>query len=430
MSVCHRFTSGDQTECSQSGSRYHKENIFEMAVSVAKKRKYNAEYINYGFTSILADGIEKPRCVLCFKVLGNDSMRPTALGKVLARRDPLSEKRSIKLLTRATAADVLVQQEKHRSTDGGDELTVVEAEAVLDESTDVSSCAQLLVFVRYVFLRDIKDEYLFCAQLETTTTTLDVMEKLTSFFTANGITWENCCEVCTDGAPAMLGSKSGLQKQVKEGAPSAKGVQFIIYRFALASKTLLPDALCKILEAVVKCVNFVKTGDLNSRLFQTSVEAWIQSMKPSSFTLECDCFPRLQNWQRKVSAANVAMFENLSTVLDEIEEDHLLDPSLKNEIIQLLKSLESELKRYFLEFEEEEGKLMRNPFTGIPDDGQDEFLNFRNDSPARDLYEEKSPTVFWCSMYQSYQKFKNHTLFAEQFNFNKHPPTLILVVHQ
>ncbi|XP_042213601.1 zinc finger BED domain-containing protein 5-like [Homarus americanus] len=50
-----------------------------MAASVAKKRKYSDEYINYGFTSILADGIEKPQCVLCFKVLGNDSMRPSKL---------------------------------------------------------------------------------------------------------------------------------------------------------------------------------------------------------------------------------------------------------------------------------------------------------------------------------------------------------------
>ena len=32
----------------------------------------------------------------------------------------------------------------------------------LDESTDVSSCAQLLVFVRYVFMCDIKEEYLLC----------------------------------------------------------------------------------------------------------------------------------------------------------------------------------------------------------------------------------------------------------------------------
>ncbi len=50
-----------------------------MATSVTKKRKCSEEYINYGFTSILADGIEKPQCVLCFKVLENDSMRPSKL---------------------------------------------------------------------------------------------------------------------------------------------------------------------------------------------------------------------------------------------------------------------------------------------------------------------------------------------------------------
>ncbi|KAG7156439.1 Zinc finger BED domain-containing protein 5-like 8, partial [Homarus americanus] len=118
---------------------------------------------------------------------------------------------------------------------------------------------------------------------------------------------------------------------------------------------------------------------------------------------------KLQNWQRKVSAGNFAMFENISIVLDEIEEDHLLDPSLKNFIIQHLKSLESELKRYFPKFEKER-KLVRNPFSGtldiavIPDDGQHEFLDLRNESAVRDLYEEKYLTVFWCSMYQSYPK--------------------------
>ncbi len=141
----------------------------------------------------------------------------------------------------------------------------------LYESTDVSSCAQLLVFVRYVFLCDIKEEYLLCTQLETTTTAKDVMEKLSSFFKANRIPWENCCGVCTDGAPWMLGSKSGFQKRVKEVAPNAKGVYCMIHHFVLASKTL-PDELYKTLEALSKCVNFVKAGALNSRLFQNLCE--------------------------------------------------------------------------------------------------------------------------------------------------------------
>ena len=108
---------------------------------------------------------------------------------------------------------------------------------------------------------------MYSTQLETTTTAEDVMEKLSSFFIANRIPWENCCGVCTDGAPAMIGSKSGFQKRVKEVVPNARGVHCMIHRFALPSKTL-PDELCKILEAVVKCVNFVKARALNSRLFQ------------------------------------------------------------------------------------------------------------------------------------------------------------------
>lgn len=108
---------------------------------------------------------------------------------------------------------------------------------------------------------------------------------------------------------------------------------------------------------------------------------------------------KLQNWQRKVGAGNVAMFENLSAVLDE-NEDSLLAPLLKTEITHHLRSLESELNMYFPEFEEEERKLVRNPFSGtldittIPSDVQDEFLDLKHDSAAKDLYEEKSQNVF------------------------------------
>ncbi len=65
---------------------------------------------------------------------------------------------------------------------------------------------------------------------------------------------------------------------------------------------------------------------------------------------------------------------------------------------------------YFPEFEEVEGKLVRNPFSGtlditnIPSDVQDEFLDLKHDSAAKDLYEEKSLNVFCCSMHQSYPK--------------------------
>ncbi|XP_076344197.1 protein FAM200C-like isoform X1 [Tachypleus tridentatus] len=100
----------------------------------------------------------------------------------------------------------------------------------LDESTDVSSCSQLLVFVRYINSGDIKDEFLFCSAHETTTKADDVMEKVSTFFQDKDLQWENMCGVCTDGAPAMLGSKSGFQLRVKKLAPQAKSIHCMIHR--------------------------------------------------------------------------------------------------------------------------------------------------------------------------------------------------------
>ncbi len=58
----------------------------------------------------------------------------------------------------------------------------------------------------------------------------------------------------------------------------------------------------------------------------------LQGKERNAFHLmDCLCgfLAKLQNWQRKVGAENVAMFENLSAVPEENEEDSLLDPLLK-----------------------------------------------------------------------------------------------------
>jgi len=45
----------------------------------------------------------------------------------------------------------------------------------VDDLTDVTSCAQLIVLVRYIHSGDIKAEFLFCEELQTTCA--DVLEK-------------------------------------------------------------------------------------------------------------------------------------------------------------------------------------------------------------------------------------------------------------
>ena len=132
----------------------------------------------------------------------------------------------------------------------------------LDESTDVSSCSQLLVFVRYVHAGKFKEEFLFCSTLETNTRGEDIMKKVTIFFNEEGLSWQNVCGVCSDGAPAMLGSKSGFTSRVKEMFPGVTMTHCMIHRQALASRTL-PRDLQAILDTTIKIVNYVKSMPLN-----------------------------------------------------------------------------------------------------------------------------------------------------------------------
>ncbi len=87
----------------------------------------------------------------------------------------------------------------------------------MDESTDVDDLAQLLVFTRYVSPDNkFEEEFLFCEPLTETTKACDIMEKIDSFFETRGILWDKLCGVCTDGAPAMVGVKSGLKALIFE----------------------------------------------------------------------------------------------------------------------------------------------------------------------------------------------------------------------
>ena len=70
----------------------------------------------------------------------------------------------------------------------------------------------------------------------------------------------------------------------------------------------------------------------------------------------------LGNWKRKFSTKNVAMFEELSSILKVDDEEHVL-PNLKNKVIlQHLEELKSEFIKYFPEIDDDELGLIRNPF--------------------------------------------------------------------
>ena len=112
----------------------------------------------------------------------------------------------------------------------------------LDESTDVTNNAQLLVYVRYAQDNSIKTELLMSKELSTTKGK-DIFEALDNFFKLNKLDWGRLIGWTTDGAPSMLGHKSGFKAHVTAVAPNVTFVHCFIHRFAFCAKVLPQNML-------------------------------------------------------------------------------------------------------------------------------------------------------------------------------------------
>ncbi|KAK2717379.1 hypothetical protein QYM36_006235 [Artemia franciscana] len=137
----------------------------------------------------------------------------------------------------------------------------------LDESTDVSGEAQVIVFVRYQDCSDIRENILFCQNLQSRTTGEELFKVIDKFFAEGGILWDWCLSVCSDGAAALTGKNNGLMAWIRKKNPKVKWLHCIIHRQALASKRMNAH-LHETLNEAVKVINFIKARPLNSRMFK------------------------------------------------------------------------------------------------------------------------------------------------------------------
>nr|XP_039264456.1 zinc finger BED domain-containing protein 5-like isoform X2 [Styela clava]XP_039264458.1 zinc finger BED domain-containing protein 5-like isoform X2 [Styela clava] len=96
----------------------------------------------------------------------------------------------------------------------------------LDESTDVTNCCQLLAYVRFIQNDTVKTELMLNHELSTTSKGKDIFNSLDNFFKENELDWGNLVGCTTDGAPSMLGRKSGFQALVKAVSPRVKDHDF------------------------------------------------------------------------------------------------------------------------------------------------------------------------------------------------------------
>ena len=110
------------------------------------------------------------------------------------------------------------------------------------------------------------EDFLFCKPLEGRTTSIEIFKVLNDFIEQNGISWEKCVGVCSDGARAMKGRPSGVVTRIQSVAPNAVFTHCSIHRKALAARTL-QSSFKDVLDNAIKVVNLIKARALNSRVF-------------------------------------------------------------------------------------------------------------------------------------------------------------------
>lgn len=331
--------------CSTSNSASDRTKLIQNAPKrKAANRKYNPEYIAFGFTFIEEFGIQLPQCVICAEVLSNEAMKPAKLtrhfetkhkdfaGKhvdVFKRKEAelktsknilksysthdkatlkasyqlslriaktktsftvgeelvlpcivdatqviLGDKYAKKMLNIPLSNDTVSRRIEAMASDVETQLIIKIHTSIifavqLDESTDNTNKAILLVYVRYIDKdnKRLSEEFLTSIMLQGHTTGKDIFKAIDDYFKLRNLSWKDCVGLCTDGAAAMTGHKTGLPSLVRKEANSDIVLTHcIIHREMLAAKSLTPD-LNVVLTTVVKAVNFIRSNALNSRLF-------------------------------------------------------------------------------------------------------------------------------------------------------------------
>lgn len=199
--------------------------------------------------------------------IGEDLVKPALsifAKTVLGRHDDLSKEIHLSNNTVQRRIDEMASDVEDQLVS---KLRSCEFSVQIDESTVNDSRALLLTFVRFIENDDFVEEMLFCKYLVTSTTASDIFKVFTEFFSDKAIPLTNITSCAADGAPAMMGRRSGFLQLLKREHPDILVVHCVIHRENLAVKNLSPE-LHEILNVVIKCINSIKANPKNERLFK------------------------------------------------------------------------------------------------------------------------------------------------------------------
>ncbi|CAL1295258.1 unnamed protein product [Larinioides sclopetarius] len=130
----------------------------------------------------------------------------------------------------------------------------------LDESTDVSDTAQVLIYIRGVDKSyEVHEELLDMYSIHGTTTGRDIFKGVEMAINQKNLRWKNLKCITTDGGKNMSGKNKGVVALVSkavenDGGSKPLALHCIIHQQSLCGKCL---DMSEVLKPVISTVNFI-----------------------------------------------------------------------------------------------------------------------------------------------------------------------------
>ena len=194
------------------------------------------------------------------ETLFDDKMKSEIKEKI--KKIPLSDSTSMRR-TEILAYDLMSQLDEGLQNAPGISLAI-------DESTDKTDNAQVLVFVRYynAGLKKFCQDLLGVANLKERTRGEDIYEALKIMLNSRSIDAKSIISVTTDGAPSMIGRGRGLTARLKEDNPDMINYHCIIHQSVLCAS--MGDEFYEVMETIMKLINFLRSKSaLQHRLLRS-----------------------------------------------------------------------------------------------------------------------------------------------------------------
>ncbi|GFR25913.1 general transcription factor II-I repeat domain-containing protein 2 [Trichonephila clavata] len=140
----------------------------------------------------------------------------------------------------------------------------------LDESTDVSDTAQVLVYIRGVDKSyEVHEELLDMYSIHGTTTGRDIFKGVKMAINQKNLRLKNLKCITTDGGKNMSGKDKGVVALVSKAVENDGGSKPLVLHSIIHQQSL---DMSEVLKPVISTVNFIRSFGLNHRQFRQFIE--------------------------------------------------------------------------------------------------------------------------------------------------------------